>query len=119
MIVWRGMGILVVALLVGPLFATFLSPDGWENGVVAAAYVPAAIVTWFLGRRLNSGLHYSGAPSHQGLGRILDDGFRDRHLRSRTLWNSFMMVKFEFWAAPLLLIAIAFGVLQVLDMLGS
>jgi len=114
MIVWRGLGIAVVAFLVGPLFVAYAAPKGWENGCVAATYVLSAVATWFLGRRLNQGLHYEGAPGHRGLGRILDDGFRDRQLCSPTPWNSFMMVKFEFWAAPMLLAALVFGVLQVL-----
>lgn len=114
MIVWRGLGIAVAALLLGPLFATYLAPRGWENACVAVAYVLAATATWPLGRRLNQGLHYDGAPSHQGLGRILDDGFRDRELRSPTPWNSFMMIKFEFWAIPMLLAALVFAALQVL-----
>jgi hypothetical protein len=118
MIVWRGMGLLVVAMLVGPLFATFVAPKGWENGVVALAYLVSAPLTWFAGRRFNQGLHYPGSPSHQGLGRILDDGFRDRELRSPTPWSSFMMVKFEYWCLPLGLIAIAFGVLQALSLTG-
>ena len=114
MIVWRGLGILVVAFLVGPLFATCLAPHGWENALVAAVYLPSAIATWFIGRRLNHGLHYSGAPSHHRLGRILDNGFRDRQLRSSTPWHSFMMVKFEFWAVPMVVACVGFVLLQVL-----
>ena len=83
------------------------------------AYAISTPLTWFIGRRLNGGLHYSGAPSHQGLGRILDDGFRDRQLRTSTPWNSLMMVKFEYWAVPVGLIAGVFGVLQVLDTWGG
>jgi len=115
MIVWRGFGIGVVAFLVGPLFATYAAPKGWESGCVAVVYLIAAPAVWFIGRRLNEGLHYSGAPSHRGLGRVLDDGFRDSQLRSPTPWHSFMMVKFEFWAVPLVLIGIVFGVLQILS----
>ncbi len=118
MIVWRGLGLLAIVFLVGPLFAAYLVPAGWANAAVAVAYLACAPATWFVGRRLNEGLHYSGAPSHQGLGRILDDGFRDRELRSGTPWHSFMMVKLEYWAFPVALAAAVFAVLQLLDLLS-
>ncbi len=50
-----------------------------------------------------------------GLGRMLDDGVGDRLLRSATPWSSFLMVKFEYWAIPLVGIAATFGVLQLLE----
>lgn len=114
MIVWRGLGILVPVFLVGPLFAAYLAPHGWENVCVALAFGVSSVPTWFIGRRLNQGLHYPGAPSHRGLGRVLDNGFRDRELRSITPWHSFMMVKFQFWAIPVALLGIVFAVLQLL-----
>ena len=96
MIVWRGLGILVLfiaaAALFGGQFATdkAFGPGYWQQNAwpAPAAVVFAGAVCWFLGRRLNKPARKDANP--------------------RRPWtHDFLFLKMENWAYPLALAAVA------------
>jgi len=97
MIVWRGLGILVLfiaaAAVFGGQFATdkAFGPGYWQQNAwpAAAAVVFAGAACWFLGRRLNK-------PARKDAG------------EHRRLWtHDLFFVRMEWWAFPLAAAAVA------------
>ena len=101
MIIWRGMGflvaVLVAAVMFGAQYATKQSFGDayWQDKAwpAAAALGFSAVVCWFLGRRLNK-------PAR-----------KDAEHR-RTWTHDLLFVRMEWWAFPLVALAIAAVVLN-------
>jgi hypothetical protein len=97
MIVFRGLGVLVLLIAAGAYFAGQFAVDKafgagyWaQNGWPAAAAVLAAgAVCWFLGRRLNK-------PASKDAGE-----------HRRTWTHDLLFVRMEWWAFPLAAVAAA------------
>ena len=97
MIIWRGSGFLVLAIVFAcSLAANFLAvrlggegfwnKNGWP---FATALATAAVVLWFLGRRMNKPARKDSDPR-------------------RSWTHDFFFVRMEWWAFPL--VAVAIGV---------
>ena len=97
MIVWRGLGILVLVIAAGALFggqfatdkalgAGYFQQNAWP---MAAAALAAGAVCWFLGRMLNK-------PARKDAG------------EHRRMWtHDLFFVRMEWWAFPLAAVAVA------------
>lgn len=102
MIVWRGLGILVLPIVLVIWFvvvtaASKILPDiSPESGhwISAVALVLSAVAVWFAGRKLN------GKPGRE----LLDEKTGQRVLLKST--HSLFFINFEYWAIPLGLLAI-------------
>lgn len=102
MIIWRGLGFLVLILtVVAVLAAQFVTQRAfgetyWEQQAwpAAAALGLAAVLCWFLGRRLNK-------PASKDAGE-----------HRRTWTHDLFFVRMEWWAFPLVALAIAGVVLN-------
>ena len=97
MIIWRGLGILVLLIAAGALFGgRFVTDKAFGGGYfeqnvwpAAAAVLFAGVVCWFLGRRLNK-------PARKDAG------------EHRRMWtHDLFFVRMEWWAFPLAAIAVA------------
>ena len=95
--IWRGLGVLVVpvvaAVYFGAQFATaqFAGGNYWtrQNWPAAVALAVAAVLCFVLGRRLNK-------PASKGAGD-----------NRRTWTHDFLFLRMEWWAAPVLALAVA------------
>ena len=96
MIIWRGWGVLTIAIvaLVGGLVTAIgfnvLKETGWYAGLaLTAGLVAAAVVNWFVGRRLNS------APTRE----LVDPVTGGRVVLRRS--NNLFFVPMEWWSVLL------------------
>jgi hypothetical protein len=86
MIVWRGWGILTIAIAIAALAAVELTP-GRSDAQFVAALAVAGVVNLWLGRRLNTG------PA-----RVLIDAAAARRIVARPR-HDLLFVPMEYWSA--------------------
>jgi hypothetical protein len=97
MIIWRGLGILVLLIAAGALFGSQFAADKafgsgyWQQNAwpAAAGVFFAGAACWFLGRRLNK-------PAGKDAGE-----------HRRTWTHDLLFVRMEWWAFPLAAVAVA------------
>ena len=102
MIVFRGLGFLVLIITAAVVFATMVVTQKamgdayWQQTAwpAAAALAVSAVVCWFLGRRLNK-------PASEEAGE-----------HRRTWTHDLLFVRMEWWAFPLVALAVAAVVLN-------